>query len=131
MRLTPQFAVLFAVGLVAAGVISADDRTRRRPWPWLALAAATPVFVLIVVRGSAWTVERFFWVDLALGPAVGLLLAAVATGRPGGLVRFLDTPPVRRLGTCSYSLYLTHAPLVVLVHQKLVGPMSPPVSPRS
>jgi peptidoglycan/LPS O-acetylase OafA/YrhL len=122
MRLTPQFAVLFALGLVGAGVLSAHDRVRRLPWQWLAALAAAPVLVMIVVQGSVWTVKQYFWVDLALGPAVALLLVAVATRRPAPLVWLLDSRPIRSLGSFSYSLYLIHAPIVVVIHRKIVAP---------
>jgi peptidoglycan/LPS O-acetylase OafA/YrhL len=119
MRVTPQFAVLFAVGVAAAGMVTggaaAGERVRSWPWHWLALAAAAPVVALIAWKGSGWLVgDRVFWVDLALGPAVGCLLAAVATGRPAPLVRLLDSRPLRDLGGFSYSLYLTHLPVVVV-----------------
>jgi peptidoglycan/LPS O-acetylase OafA/YrhL len=127
LRLTPQFAVLFALGAVAAGVLT--GRWPRLPWPWLALAAACPVVVLIAVQGPVWTVEHYFWVDLAAGPAVALLLASVATGRPALLVRLLDARPVRHLGAFSYSLYLTHAPIVVAVHELVVAPRLAPGVP--
>jgi peptidoglycan/LPS O-acetylase OafA/YrhL len=115
MRLTPQFAALFAVGIMAAGIVAASQRVRSWPWPWLALAAAAPVFAAIAWKGSAWALGgHLFWVDLALGPAIGCLLAAVATSRPAPLVRLVDTRPMRRLGSFSYSLYLIHAPLLVI-----------------
>ncbi|MFI6993967.1 acyltransferase family protein [Nonomuraea wenchangensis] len=127
MRLTPQFAVLFAAGVLAAAVL----RTRTRvPLHWAAAGAAVPVLVLIVVQGSEWTVARFFWVDLALAPAAGLLLAAIAQGRPRPLVRLLDTRPVRALGSFSYSLYLVHAPIVVAVNHFLVAPLLEPGTGR-
>jgi peptidoglycan/LPS O-acetylase OafA/YrhL len=122
LRLTPQFAPLFAIGLLAAGIVSAGERIRRLPLGLLAGLAALPVIALIAVRGPVWTVEHFFWVDLAAGPAIALLLAAVATHRPAPLVRLLDTRPVRSLGTFSYSLYLVHSPIVVVVGVKLVAP---------
>ncbi|MEU6715903.1 acyltransferase [Nonomuraea sp. NPDC046802] len=119
MRLTPQFAALFALGMAGAGVV----RLRRRvPLQWLALAALLPVLALIVVNGSMWTVANLYWIDLIIGPATVLLLAAVATGRPRPLVWLLDTPPVRSLGSFSYSLYLIHAPIVVNVHALLIAP---------
>ncbi|KAB8190735.1 acyltransferase family protein [Nonomuraea phyllanthi] len=136
MRLTPQFAALFAMGAVCAGVVRTpepgEERAKepgRLPWPWLAAAAALPVLLLIVVAGPVWVVENFFWVDLAVGPAAGLLLAGVATGRPVRLVRLLDTRPLRRLGSFSYSLYLIHAPLVVMVNRLVVAPHVPPGMP--
>ncbi|WP_432835872.1 acyltransferase family protein [Dactylosporangium sp. CA-092794] len=120
LRFTPEFAVLFTLGLIAAGVLRAGDRVYRLPYHWLALLAAAPVIALMAVQGSVWTITHYFWVDLAFGPAVALLLAAVATGRPRPLVRFLDTRPLRSLGSFSYSLYLTHAPIVVVVYTQLI-----------
>jgi peptidoglycan/LPS O-acetylase OafA/YrhL len=119
MRLTPQFAALFTAGIVAAGILAASERVRSLPWHWLALVAVVPVVLLIAAQGSVWTVGNFTWVDLALGPATALLLAGVAVGRPLGLVRPLESRPLQRLGACSYSLYLTHSPIVVTVHHVL------------
>jgi peptidoglycan/LPS O-acetylase OafA/YrhL len=116
MRLSPQFAALFTAGILAAGILVASDRTRALPLHWLALVAVAPVVLIVATRGSVWTVGNFVWVDLALGPATALLLAAVAVGRPRPFVRVLETRPLQRLGACSYSLYLTHSPIVVLVN---------------
>lgn len=128
LRLTPQFGVLFAIGMVAAGVVSEGGRRwRGLPWPWLALVAAVPALLMITLQGSVWTVEHYSWVDLAIGPAVGLLLVGASLGRPAVLVRVLDTRPVRRLGSFSYSLYLTHAPLVVVLHHFIAPHMTPGV----
>jgi peptidoglycan/LPS O-acetylase OafA/YrhL len=129
MRLTPQFAALFAMGAVCAGIVRAGERTGRLPWHWFAAAAALPVLALIVLAGPSWVVANFFWVDLAIGPAAGLLLVGVATGRPVRLVRLLDTRPLRRLGSFSYSLYLIHSPLVVMVNRLVVAPHVPPGMP--
>jgi peptidoglycan/LPS O-acetylase OafA/YrhL len=72
-------------------------------------------------RGSVWTLDHLFWVDLALGPAVACLLAGLATGRPARLLRLLDARPIRHLGASSYSLYLTHGPIVIVVYEKIVA----------
>lgn len=122
-RFSPQMAVLFAGGLVAAGILRARPQVRALPWHWFSAAAFLPVVVLIVVQGSEWTVRNFLWVDMALAPGVCLLLAAVATHRPQPLLRFLDTRPVRSLGSFSYSLYLVHAPIVTAVALKVVHPL--------
>jgi peptidoglycan/LPS O-acetylase OafA/YrhL len=119
--LTPQLAPLFALGVVGAGVVVAGDRVRALPWPWLAALAAAPVLVLMAVAGTVWTARHYFWVDLAIGPAMVLLLVAVTSGRPAPLVRLLDTPPVRGLGTFSYSLYLVQLPIVVVVSRMISG----------
>jgi peptidoglycan/LPS O-acetylase OafA/YrhL len=119
----PDLAALFAIGILAAGIVSASRARRSLPWHWLTLAAALPVLALIWWRGSAWTLDpsHLFWVDLALGPAIACLLAALATGRPSPLLRALDSRPLRSLGLSSYSLYLIHGPIVVVVYEKLVA----------
>jgi peptidoglycan/LPS O-acetylase OafA/YrhL len=120
--LTPQLAPLFAMGMLAAGVLAAGERVRRLSWHWLAALAAVPPLLLIVLTGTVWTVHHYFWVDLAVGPAIACLLAAVANRRPAPLVRVLASAPVRRLGTFSYSLYLVHLPIVVAVSRRVVAP---------
>jgi peptidoglycan/LPS O-acetylase OafA/YrhL len=117
----PDLAALFALGIMAAGIAAADERRRSWPWAWLGLAAAAPVLATIAWQGSVWTIDRLVWVDLALGPAIACLLAALVTGRPARLVRALDTGPLRRLGRSSYSLYLTHGPIVVVLYEKVVA----------
>jgi peptidoglycan/LPS O-acetylase OafA/YrhL len=117
----PDLAALFALGMLTAGIVAASPRRRSWPWAWLSLAAATPVVATICWQGSVWTLAHLFWVDLALGPAIACLLAALATGRPTPLLRLLDARPIRSLGSSSYSLYLTHAPIVVIVYDGLVA----------
>jgi peptidoglycan/LPS O-acetylase OafA/YrhL len=117
----PDLAALFAVGILSAGIVGASTARRSWPWPWLALAAATPVFATIWWRGSVWTLGHLFWVDLALGPAIACLLAALATGRPAPLLRLLDARPIRSLGLSSYSLYLIHGPIVIVVYEEFVA----------
>jgi peptidoglycan/LPS O-acetylase OafA/YrhL len=127
-RFTPQLAVGFTVGVVAAG-ISRNQRWSRVPLLWLAVAAALPPLTLIAVAGSTWTVEHYFWVDLAVLPSVGLLLAAITAGRAQRVSRFLDVAPIRSLGGYSYSLYLIHAPIVVAVAALVVRPRVGPGLP--
>jgi peptidoglycan/LPS O-acetylase OafA/YrhL len=117
---TPDLAVLFAVGVLAAGIVTASDRARARPWAWYALVASIPVVALIAAKGTTWSNLNLFWVDLAWAPAIACFLAAVATSRPRPVVRVLDARPLRSLGSFSYSLYLTHAPIVIAVSYGLV-----------
>jgi peptidoglycan/LPS O-acetylase OafA/YrhL len=117
----PDLAALFAVGILTAGIVGAAPARQAWPWPRLALAAATPVLALVWWQGSVWTLDHLYWVDLALGPAIACLLAALATSRPAPLVRVLDTRPIRSLGSCSYSLYLVHAPIVAIVCERIVA----------
>jgi peptidoglycan/LPS O-acetylase OafA/YrhL len=120
-RFTPQLAVGFTIGVVAAGVAT-NERWHRVPLLSLAAAAAVPPITLIAVMGSTWTIEHYFWVDLAVLPAMGLLLAAMGAGRAPRVSRMVDVAPVRSLGGFSYSLYLIHAPIVVAVAALVVRP---------
>ncbi|MBO0816468.1 MAG: acyltransferase [Actinobacteria bacterium] len=121
IKFTPDLAVLFAVGLLAAGIVTAGQRTRSRPWAGYALATAVPPIALMVVNGSVWSNLNLFWLDLAWAPAIGCFLAAIATARPRTVVRFLNSRLPRSLGSCSYSLYLTHLPIVIAISYGLVG----------
>jgi peptidoglycan/LPS O-acetylase OafA/YrhL len=120
VKFTPDLAVVFGIGVMAAGIVAASNHVRSRPWGWYALAAGVPVALLIAAKGATWTNTNLFWVDLGWGPAIGCLLAGVATSRPRHLVRLLDSRPLRSLGSFSYSLYLTHAPIVIAVSYGLV-----------
>jgi len=120
VKFTPDLAVLFAVGLLSAAIVTAGERTRSRPWAGYALAATVPVIALMVVKGSTWSNLNLFWLDMAWAPALGCFLAAIATSRPRLVIRFLDGRLPRSLGACSYSLYLTHLPIVIAVSYGLV-----------
>ncbi|MGW7253508.1 acyltransferase family protein [Streptomyces sp. NPDC054834] len=117
--LTPNLAPVFVAGLVGAGIIVARERVRRMPWHRLAALAVMPVMLLIAVQGSTWTINHYFWVDLAIAPAMTMFLAAIATGRPVFVMRFLATRPMRSLGDFSYSLYLIHLPIVMVIVRKI------------
>jgi peptidoglycan/LPS O-acetylase OafA/YrhL len=126
---TVELAPLFTLGLIAAGILTANDRIRRWPWHWLAALAATPVILLINVKGSVWTVNRYYWIDLAIGPAIAMLLAAVASQRSSALMRLLDNRLMRSLGKISFSLYLIHLPIVSIISRRLVSPHVTPGMP--
>ncbi|MEH0448075.1 MULTISPECIES: acyltransferase family protein [unclassified Streptomyces] len=117
--LTPHLAPVFVAGMVGAAVVVASERVRRLPWGWFAVLAAVPVLALGVIKGSVWTLTHYFWVDLAVAPAMTMLIVAVATGRPAVLVRLLTARPVRSLGEFSYSLYLIHLPIVLAVIRRV------------
>jgi peptidoglycan/LPS O-acetylase OafA/YrhL len=118
--LAPHLVPAFAAGVVAAGV--ATGRFHRAPWTLLAVLAAAPVGVLILHEGGRWMVSNYYWLDLAVAPAMTLFLLAIVSGRPAGLIRLLDSRPLKWLGSISYSLYLVHLPIVVVVTLKLAIP---------
>ena len=117
----PDLAALFAIGVASAGIVGASSARRSWPWAGLALAAAAPVLATIWWQGSVWTLDHLFWVDLALGPAIACLLAGMATEHAAPFLRLLDARPIRHLGRSSYSLYLTHGPIVVVVYEMIVA----------
>jgi peptidoglycan/LPS O-acetylase OafA/YrhL len=121
-HLVANLAPVFVAGMVAAGVVAASERVRRIRWQWLAVASAAPVVAVIVVRGSVWTVYHYFWIDLAVIPAMVFLIMSVATGTAASLRRLLNTKPMRSLGSFSYSLYLVHLPIVMIISRKLAMP---------
>jgi peptidoglycan/LPS O-acetylase OafA/YrhL len=129
VKFTPDLAVLFAIGVLAAGCATTATRVLCSPRAWHALAAAVPVIALITLNGPTWTNTHLFWVDLAWGPAIGLFLVAVAASRPRRLVGLLNWRPLRSLGSFSYSLYLTHAPIVIAVSYGLVAGRVAPGTP--
>ncbi len=118
---TWEMAPLFTLGMIAAGVAAGP---RRLPWWWLTALAAAPVLAVIAATGPVWTARHYFGIDLAIGPAVALLLIAVARRPPG---RLLTARPMTVLGACSYSLYLMHVPVVALTALAL-GPASVPLT---
>ena len=120
--MAPHLVPAFAAGVVAAGVVAAGDRLRRLPWAVLSVLAAIPAGALVLHQGARWMVNHYYWVDLVVVPAMTLFVLAVASGRPAALVRLLDSSPLRRLGSFSYSLYLIHLPIVVVIGLKLVAP---------
>jgi peptidoglycan/LPS O-acetylase OafA/YrhL len=83
IKFTPDLALLFAIGVLTSGILTASERVRSRPWAWYALAASSPVVALIIVKGTTSTNLNLFWVDLAWGPTIACPVAAVATSRPG------------------------------------------------
>jgi peptidoglycan/LPS O-acetylase OafA/YrhL len=82
--------------------------------------------LLVIAKGSVWTVNHDYWIDLAICPAIALLLAALAAGQADLLARVLTTRPLRALGSCSYSLYLIHVPIVLVVSRRLGAPYAAP-----
>lgn len=117
--LAPHLAPVFVAGVIGAGIVVASDRVQHLPWGWFAVLAGMPVLALGVAQGSVWTVNHYFWVDLAIAPAMTMLLAAVSTSRPALLVRLLTLRPIRILGNFSYSLYLIHLPIILVVIRRV------------
>src|SRR5205823_4326039 len=108
----------FAIGMAAA---TAGKRARVFASRWCALLAGGALAVIL--PGYGW----LFWrtggdpphlVEAFAHPAVGVLLGiAFLRVRHTGRVRALETKPVVALGVVSYSLYLWHLPVLMLVRR--------------
>ena len=62
--------------------------------------------------GGSWS---YLWV-----PASALLIAAAASGDEGVAAKVLSTGPMKRLGDVSFSLYLSHWPVILVLRAWLI-----------
>jgi peptidoglycan/LPS O-acetylase OafA/YrhL len=114
----PWYLGLFALGMVAAAIGFAPRPLERglRTLPWgritVVLAAICAIGGLVLAR--LW----FRWkpvTDVLVGLATAALLIHCLTGG-SRVARLLSTPRLVKLGHFSYSLYLTHLPVVALAY---------------
>ena len=125
--LSPQFLVLFVLGMLAATITQGKLLPKSWEWrrfPW-AVAAVGLALLLAVVNyhwrrvHSGWPV---FTQDILAGVAAFALLLAASQER-GWLQRLLSRRPLVWVGTFSYSVYLLHAPLLQVIWQYLLYPL--------
>lgn len=120
----PWFLGLFALGMLAADVgFSPRHAAVRDRLPTVPLLGATVAAFVAVAAGSyafglpfaqvGWVADVLF----GLATTIGILWCARAASAPARplAVRALESAPVAELGWFSYSLYLVHAPILVLV----------------
>jgi peptidoglycan/LPS O-acetylase OafA/YrhL len=118
----PWYLLLFTFGMAAAsigfGPGAAEERLRAHvPWRYVALTLGLACVVLSSAQPKLW-----FTLKPAVDPLVGLATATLlleltrqaAAGRRGRLLRLLESRPLVELGHFSYSLYLTHLPVLAL-----------------
>jgi peptidoglycan/LPS O-acetylase OafA/YrhL len=114
------FADTFAVGMVVA-VLFAGTETGR--WPrWSARRAGAVGWVLLAAGATGGllllNVQHWFVGSLTGIAAAGLLLLVAdptARGSATWVSRLAGLAPLRHVGECSYSVYLWHVPVIVLV----------------
>jgi peptidoglycan/LPS O-acetylase OafA/YrhL len=73
--------------------------------------------------GSVPVVLHYFWIDLAVGVCVAMMLAGLADNRPRRVRDFLNTVGLRTVGRFSYSIYLMHVPILALIWLYVVRPL--------
>lgn len=107
----------FGVGALLAGAGPLLARLPGRiahPLGWLGLG-------LIVLAAVSYGPVREYPGVAALLPVAGaaLIIAAGGASARGGVGPLLSTRPLTALGAISYSLYLVHWPILVLVHERM------------
>lgn len=116
---------LFGMGMAAAGIGFATrttERTLRERVPW---GVVTLLLLVVVGAGVTVFIKRWFVYMPYSDSLVGLTTACALcyltrtslneAARARSLtLRFLESAPLKLLGRFSYSLYLTHLPLVAL-----------------
>jgi peptidoglycan/LPS O-acetylase OafA/YrhL len=122
---------LFTLGMAGAAVNFSQERAETRwrecvPWGTIAVVLGG-LFIAIAARYPNLPVGRMWLPDTVLGCAIAALLVRCTAHRPapcdahGGaarwsaLLRTLECTPIQRVGACSYSLYLLHAPVLWLL----------------
>jgi peptidoglycan/LPS O-acetylase OafA/YrhL len=130
----PWYLLLFTFGMVAAAlgfsVLPWAARLRERlPFGWLCAGLWGVCLVFSMGFGQIWFRQKAL-TDVLVGLASAALLLyltsrASAEGRARGLLlRGLESPALVGLGHFSYSLYLTHLPVVALCYFGLRGSLT-------
>jgi peptidoglycan/LPS O-acetylase OafA/YrhL len=127
LHLSPQLGALFVYGLVAAGVTSRrSSADPARSWGALALVAGAAALLACAWLGTERAVADLYWLDLVVGVATACGLAFVTRGVTSRTRRALEWRPLVSVGRFSYSLYLVHAPLLLLAWVFVVEPLDLP-----
>ncbi len=125
----PWYLGLFGMGMCAAGIGFADrslERRLRDAVPWKIVLGVLATLCLV---GTTLLIHRWFvWMTLS-DSLVGATTAAAligytrdithGDGRLPFVLRVLDSPAMVGVGRFSYSLYLTHLPVVALCYLAL------------
>ncbi len=136
---SPWFLGLFALGMAGAA-LNFDKKPSLIYWqkkiPWGLISAALWVAVITIVAPEPAPLGADRKLSCLVGTAAMSLLIYCTraltesdTKRHPHILQLLEADPVVALGKFSFSLYLTHIPVVVLVHQFLLWlNLSPPLT---
>lgn len=121
----PSVRLYYLIWLMGAGLalLPARMRSGRFGFPWRLGTAAVLLVVLCLIRFEFVAAPAS---DFAVGFSVSLLLFGLLRGVPDSRASAPDTqkaPPLgTRLARFSYTLYLVHLPLLVLMARAITGP---------
>lgn len=121
----PWMVVLFAFGvIVATRPAPIEDLGRRLADRRIRRVAATAAVVAVVVVSAATSGLPHHWAEMMRHLVIGVVCAVgivvidsdrAVERKPGRVAGMLGSRPATWLGVRSYSLYLTHYPLVAVV----------------
>jgi len=125
LHLSPQFAALFIFGMIAAGATARSEASGRRvPWGWITIGLTVALVALFAAFGSERLLgQDLYWADLGVGAAMACGLAALVGTGSVAARRVLEHRRLVGIGHFSYSLYLVHAPLLLIAWLFVVEPM--------
>jgi peptidoglycan/LPS O-acetylase OafA/YrhL len=122
------YLLLFCFGMVAAAIGFSTQRQASRlrelvPWRFASAALWLGCFAFSMGAAKLW-----FGMKPVTDPLIGLATASllvyltgcVGSGRPSRLLRLLESRPLVGLGYFSYSLYLTHLPVLAACYLGLL-----------
>jgi peptidoglycan/LPS O-acetylase OafA/YrhL len=107
-----HYIFIFALGMYAAWFVSREGRRDAFVPACLGL-----LFSLVTVLfAQYWGIANFQWTDLFVGVAACCALITGATNEHGFLARFFSQKYLLSIGAFSYSLYLMHKPVQMVVN---------------
>ena len=133
---SPWFLGLFSLGMMAALVNFSEAKSVvawRSRLPWGVLAGSLWTGLVVIVSAEPAPLGTSKSLSCLAGVAAACLIIFCSqiaikdkNVRYPWMIQVLEAKPLVALGIRSYSLYLTHIPIVVLVHQFLLSRSLPP-----
>jgi peptidoglycan/LPS O-acetylase OafA/YrhL len=119
----PWYLLLFGLGMAAAAIgfspAPGAKSVRGLPWGWLCAALWLGCFVFSMGAAQIWFGNKPI-ADLLVGLLTMTLLLHLTeraqSDRRGPLLALLESKPLVGLGHFSYSLYLTHLPVLAICY---------------
>jgi peptidoglycan/LPS O-acetylase OafA/YrhL len=113
------------LGGIAAMVVLPRMGKASRRWSALSILGCLGAATVIVLASVGASVQPAGWLWsgglVAAGLGTVVVIAGVVRAPTGVVARALALPPIRWLGVVSYSLYLWHWPVIVLVTPATIG----------
>lgn len=124
----PWYLGIFAMGMGAAMLSFSQDRKFQMlrdkvKWKELSIVLFASILLLIVLKPASLVAYPLYLLEPYWGISCACLLVYCtrtvqqSSIVPGpGFVKFLESPSLVKIGLFSYSLYLTHVPIITVIH---------------